>query len=228
MAEAGVGSRRYCETLIRDGRVVVDGQTVTVQGLRVDPVTSNVRLDGRTLRAERKIYLALNKPAGVLCTSRDTHGRKQLADLLPDAMPRLYSVGRLDKDSAGLLLLTNDGDFSLRLTHPRYKILKSYLVEVEGKVAPEDVRRLRRGVTHDGERLRAEKISNIRAERGQTRLLMVLAQGRKRQVRRMMTVVGHPVRRLTRVAIGQLRLGKLKSGQWRYLTDDEVHMLTPQ
>ena len=226
MAQAGVGSRRHCEALIEAGRVTVDGERVTVQGRRVDPATSDVRLDGRRLRVERKVYLAVNKPAGILCTSRDTHDRQQIGDLLPPSLPRLYSVGRLDKDSEGLLLLTNDGDFSLRLTHPRYKIPKTYLVEVEGRLTPAEVARLKRGVTHDGERLRAEKVFGLRVAGKNMRLQIVLAQGRKRQVRRMMTVIGHPVRRLIRVAIGSLRLGELKSGQWRYLTDEEIRMLT--
>ncbi len=226
LAEAGLGSRRHCEELIRAGRVVVDGQVITTQGVRVDPLTTRVSVDGRRLQAQRKVYLAINKPAGILCTSRDTHGRAQVTDLVPREMPRLYTVGRLDKDTDGLLILTNDGDFSLRLTHPRYKIPKTYLVEVDGRLNPRERQRLLRGVTHDGERLRAVKVFGVRFSRGQTRLQVVLTEGRKRQVRRMMTVIGHPVRRLTRVAIGHLQLGKLKSAQWRYLTDEEVHLLS--
>ncbi len=225
MAEAGAGSRRHCENLIRSGRVTVDGQTVTSMGYQVAPLSSQICLDGRRLQSQKKVYIALNKPPGILCTNQDTHGRCRVAELLPSSLPRVYPVGRLDKDSEGLLLLTNDGDFSLRLTHPRYKIAKTYHVEIEGRLTQQQTKRLVRGVVHDGEHLRAVSVSDVRVSAGKTNLKIVLAQGRKRQIRRMLSVVGHRVIRLRRTRVGPLCLGKLKSAQWRYLSDNEVQML---
>jgi 23S rRNA pseudouridine2605 synthase len=219
LAEAGLGSRRHCETLIQQGHVSVNGQPVTLLGTKVDPGKDRVTVAGRLVRIERKVYLALNKPAGVLCTSHDTHGRKRVLDLLPASLPRLFTVGRLDYDTEGLLFLTNDGTFSLRLTHPRYKMPKTYAVEVETGVTDAVRARLLAGVMSDGERLRAEKVS------GTTRLQVVLREGKKRQIRRMFQAVGHPVVRLTRLAVGSVELGNLKPGQWRNLTDEEIHTL---
>jgi 23S rRNA pseudouridine2605 synthase len=218
LAEAGLGSRRFCETLIEAGKISVNNQPATL-GSKVDPATDRVCLAGKPVNVERKIYIALNKPAGVLCTSRDTHGRKRVHDLLPATLPRLFTVGRLDCDTEGLLLLTNDGTFSLRLTHPRYKMSKTYAAEVQGALSAAKRGQLLAGVPSEGELLRAEKIT------GTTDLRIVLREGKKRQIRRMLAAVGHPVRKLTRLAIGSVELGNLKQGQWRYLTDEEVHTL---
>jgi 23S rRNA pseudouridine2605 synthase len=219
LAEAGLGSRRHCETLIQQGKVSVNGQPITLLGTKIDHGKDRVAVAGKPVRIERKIYLALNKPAGVLCTSHDTHGRKRVLDLLPASMPRLFNVGRLDYDTEGLLFLTNDGTFSLRLTHPRYKMPKTYAVEVETGLTEAARARLLAGVTSEGERLRAEKVS------GTTELQVVIREGKKRQIRRMFAVIGHPVVRLKRLAIGTVELGDLKQGQWRYLTNEEVHTL---
>jgi 23S rRNA pseudouridine2605 synthase len=219
LAEAGIGSRRHCETLIQRGDISVNGQPVTVLGTKIDPATDRVTLAGKPVVVERKVYIALNKPAGVLCTSHDTHGRKRVHDLLPASLPRLFTVGRLDYDTEGLLLLTNDGSFSLRLTHPRYKMPKTYAVEVKEALTKADRARLLDGVPSEGELLRAEKVS------GTTTLQLVIREGRKRQIRRMLAAVGHPVVRLTRLTIGTVELGNLKTGQWRYLTDEEVRTL---
>ncbi len=219
LAEAGLGSRRYCETLIQQGKVSVNGQPATTPGTKVDPGHDRILVDGQPLAIERKAYIALNKPPGVLCTSRDTHGRRCVRDLLPASLPRLFTVGRLDYDTEGLLFLTNDGTFSLRLTHPRYKMPKIYAVEVERALTGADRARLLAGVQSDGELLRAEKVS------GTTTLQLVIREGKKRQIRRMLGAIGHPVTRLTRLAIGSIELGQLKQGQWRYLTDEEVRTL---
>jgi 23S rRNA pseudouridine2605 synthase len=216
LAEAGLGSRRHCETLIQQGKICVNGQPATVLGTRIDPTQDRVTIAGKPVGIERKVYIALNKPAGVLCTSRDTHGRKRVHDLLPTTLPRLFTVGRLDYDTDGLLFLTNDGTFSLRLTHPRYKMPKTYAVEVEAPLTAADRARLLAGVPSEGEWLRTEKVS------GTTALKMVIREGKKRQIRRMLAAVGHPVARLTRLAIGTIELGNLKQGEWRYLTDEEV------
>jgi 23S rRNA pseudouridine2605 synthase len=219
LAEAGLGSRRYCETLIQQGKVSVNGQPATVLGTKIDPSTDHVVVAGKPVGIERKIYVALNKPTGVLCTSRDTHSRKRVHDLLPATLPRLFTVGRLDYDTEGLLFLTNDGTFSLRLTHPRYKMPKTYAVEVETPLTAADRARLLAGIQSEGERLRAEKVA------GTTALTIVIREGKKRQIRRMLAAVGHPVVRLTRLAIGTIELGNLKQGEWRYLTDEEVRTL---
>jgi 23S rRNA pseudouridine2605 synthase len=225
LAEAGVASRRRCEQLIRDGRVFVNGQPICRLGSQIDPDRDAVTVGGKPVVIERKIYLALHKPAGVLCTNRDTHGRERVLDLLPRSLPRLYTVGRLDKGTEGLLLLTNDGTFSLRLTHPRYKMSKTYWVEVEGKLKSAEITRLLRGVRSEGEWLRADRIFHVRAQSHGTELRLVLSQGRKRQIRRMMAAVGHPVKRLVRLAVGPVELGNLRKSQWRHLTHEEIQQL---
>lgn len=225
LAAAGVGSRRRCEALIRSGAVTVNGQVVQRLGTRIVPGRDRVAVEDQPVALERKVYIALHKPAGCLCTNRDTHGRRRVLDLLPADLPRLFSVGRLDANSEGLLLLTNDGEFALRLAHPRYKLPKTYQVEVAGHVTAATVQRLLDGVRSYGELLQAAAVRALRHVGDGTQLTLVLKQGKKRQVRRMMAVVGHPVRRLVRVAIGSLRLGELKPAQWRYLSDEEVRKL---
>ena len=219
LAEAGVGSRRHCAELIRPGKISVNGQPVTRLGTKIEPDKDHVTVAGKPVAVERKVYIAIHKPAGVVCTSHDTHGRKRVLDLLPKSRPRLYTVGRLDQDTEGLLLLTNDGTFSLRLTHPRYKMPKTYAVEVKGALTEVERARLLTGVRSEGEWLRAEKVS------GTTTLQLLIREGKKRQIRRMLAAVGHPVVRLRRLAIGSIELGNLKQGQWRYLTDEEVRTL---
>ena len=225
LAEAGVGSRRYCEQLIQQGKISVNGGPVTTLGTKIDPATDRVTVGSKPVAIQRKIYIALYKPAGVLCTSHDTQGRKRVLDLLPSSLPRLYTVGRLDQDTEGLLFLTNDGNFSLRLTHPRYKMPKTYLVEVEGEFKSEQTGCLLEGIQSEGELLRAEEVTQVRPRGRTTELRLVLGEGKKRQIRRMMAAVGHPVVRLTRLSIDTVNLGDLEKGQWRYLTDEEVHKL---
>jgi 23S rRNA pseudouridine2605 synthase len=225
LAEAGIASRRRSEDLIKDGRVSVNGQSVRLLGTKIDPERDSVCIDGKPVVRERKVYIALNKPAGFLCTSHDTHGRQRAVDLLPRSLPRVYTVGRLDKDTEGLLLLTNDGTFSLRLTHPRYKMSKTYLVEVEGELRRAEIAQLLQGVHSDGEMLHAEKIFQVHARNSTTRLRLVLNEGKKRQIRRMMAVIGHPVTRLVRLAVGPVELGNLGTSQWRHLTHEEVDRL---
>jgi 23S rRNA pseudouridine2605 synthase len=226
LAEAGLGSRRHCESLIAAGQVSINGQPVTTLGTKVDPAVDQVALGRRLLARERKIYVVLNKPAGVLCTSRDTQGRSRVLDLLPRDLPRLYTVGRLDRDTAGLLFLTNDGTFSLRLAHPRYKMPKTYLVEVEGALTSAAISRLLAGVDSDGERLRAARVFQVQPRGPTTELRVVLTEGKNRQIRRMMAAVGHPVRKLVRLAVGSFQLGELKPGQWRYLSNEEICKLS--
>ena len=225
LAEAGIASRRRCEELIEAGQVSVNGQLVRVLGTKIDPERDSVTTGGKPVVLERKVYIALHKPAGCVCTNSDTHGRKRAVDLLPRSLPRLYTVGRLDKDSEGLLFLTNDGTFSLRLTHPRYKMRKTYFVEVEGELKNAEIARLLKGVRSDGEVLHAEEIFQVRAQGQDTELRLVLSEGKKRQIRRMMAAVGHPVKRLVRLAVGPIQLGNLATSQWRHLTHEEVRKL---
>jgi 23S rRNA pseudouridine2605 synthase len=225
LAEAGIASRRRCEGLIESGRVSVNGQPVHLLGTKVDPQRDAVAVDGKTVVGESKVYIALNKPAGYVCTNHDTHGRKRAVDLLPRSLPRLYSVGRLDKETEGLLFLTNDGSFSLRLTHPRYKMTKTYFVEVEGELKSAEIERVLKGIRSEGELLCADKIFQVRVQENTTALRLVLSEGKKRQIRRMMAAVRHPVKRLVRLAVGPVELGNLAISQWRHLTHEEVGKL---
>jgi 23S rRNA pseudouridine2605 synthase len=225
LAEAGVASRRHCEQLIKEGRVFVNGQPAVLLGSKIDPERDSIAVDGKPVVIERKVYIALNKPVGFVCTNHDTHGRKRAVDLLPRSLPRLYSVGRLDKDTEGLLFLTNDGTFSLRLTHPRYKMSKTYFVEVEGELKSAEIERVLKGIRSEGELLCANKIFQVRVKENTTALQLVLSEGKKRQIRRMMAAVGHPVKRLVRLAVGPVELGNLAISQWRHLTHEEVGKL---
>ncbi|MSR65739.1 MAG: rRNA pseudouridine synthase [Verrucomicrobiae bacterium] len=225
LAEGGVASRRQCEELIRGGRIRVNGETVTAMGLKVSPVNDRILVDGKPVASQKKLYVALNKPAGYLCTSKDTHGRHTVFDLLPKSWPRLHTVGRLDYDTEGLLLLTNDGDFSLHLTHPRYKVPKQYEALINGILTSEQSTQLTAGMLIDNERMKADAVTNVRCLSRQTRFELVLTQGINRQIRRMLSALGHRVVRLKRLNIGSIELGSLKTGRWRFLTSAEVRKL---
>lgn len=231
LARAGVASRRHAETLMRDGRVRVNGQPATEPGIKILPGMDEVRVDGRLVSLPvSKVYVALHKPAGVVTTASDPQGRQMVLDLLPDTLraQRLFPVGRLDLDSEGLLLLTNDGDFALRLTHPRYEQEKEYHALVRGRPIPASLEPLRRGLLLPGE-TRPTAPARARSlrpgEHETTWLTVTLREGRKRQVRRMLAAVGYPVVRLVRVRVGPLNLGDLQPGQWRFLTAEEVARL---
>lgn len=220
LARAGIGSRRVCEDLIAEGKVTVNGE-VAVLGRRIDPDTDKVAVDGVPLSvAEGLVYYLLNKPAGVVSTAADPEGRRTVVDLVP-AEPRVYPVGRLDYETEGLLLLTNDGDLTHRLTHPSFGVEKEYLAEVEGTPTRGSIRTLREGVElEDG------TTSPARASLQPPNLLtLTIHEGRNRQVRRMCEAIGHPVKRLVRVRIGPLTDRTLKPGAWRALTTAEVRAL---
>ncbi len=226
LAACGLGSRRFCETLIAGGRVSVNGVPVVEQGCRVDPGCDSVAVDGRVCRQQAKRYLILNKPAGFLCTSRDPQGRRTFLSLLPPSGERLFSVGRLDHDSEGLLLVTNDGEFALRLAHPRHWVAKTYLVTIPGRLSARDGEGMKAGVVSDGETLQAERVEFLRVRpRGASEYRVILREGRKRQIRRMFAALGHKVLRLQRIAIGTLALGDLPAGKWRELTAAELALL---
>jgi len=224
LARAGFGSRRSCEELISAGRVKVNGRLATL-GDKVDPTRDVVVLNGATVNLDPNVrYLALHKPAGVVTTMRDPQGRRDIREFVPDE-PRVFPVGRLDLDSEGLLLLTNDGDLAQAVTHPRHGVEKEYLVEVQGTPTPKQLGALRRGVELDDGPARAAsvRIVDARGERGQ--LALVMTEGRKREVRRLLAAVDLPVARLVRVRIGPISLGRLKAGAVRDLTADEVLLL---
>jgi len=225
LAEAGVASRRAGEQLMVAGRVEVNGQQVAELGARIDPVHDRVTVDGKPVRARRRLYVALNKPRGLVCSRQDELGRKTVYGLLPREWSHLHTVGRLDYNSEGLIFLTNDGELSLRLTHPRYGVLKKYVATVEGRVAEETLGQFTRGVWHQGEQLKAEKARLISARQGQSVVELELAQGKNREVRRLFESQGLTVKRLQRVQIGKIRLGELRLGKWRTLTEPEIKSL---
>ena len=225
LAEAGVASRRAAEPLILAGRVQVNGQPVRVLGTRVEPERDAVTLDGKPVRARRKLYVALHKPVGCICSRRDESGRPTIYDFLPKEWQNLHSVGRLDFNTEGLLFLTNDGQFALRLTHPRYGVRKKYLATVEGCVEKAILERFLRGVWHAGEKLRARAASLISAGRRRSVVELELAEGKNREVRRLFESQGLAVKRLQRTQIGKIKLGELKPGRWRALTETEIKTL---
>jgi len=226
LAEAGVASRRRCEELMLAGHVEVDGEIVTRLGTKVDPRTAVIRVDGRRLppRTDR-VYLALNKPRGVVSTMSDPEGRRSLGDLLGSRPERLFHVGRLDTDTEGLILLTNDGDFAQKVAHPSYELEKTYVAEVEGVVAESTLRSLREGIVLDDGPVAVDSIRVVSTAVQRSIVELVIHQGRNRIVRRMLDAVGHPVRRLTRTRVGPVPLQGLKPGQMRDLTSDELGSL---
>jgi 23S rRNA pseudouridine2605 synthase len=220
LAQAGVGSRRAAEELIAAGRVKVNGRVAEL-GNRVDPERDRVEVDGVAVGvAPGLVYYLLNKPAGVVTTAADTHGRPTVLDLVP-AAPRVFSVGRLDQSTEGLLLLTNDGDLAHRLTHPSYGVDKEYLAEVEGSPSRGALRRLRDGVDLEDGPTAPARVALV----APTLIRITIHEGRKRQVRRMFDAVGHPVRRLVRTRIGPISDRRLGPGEWRALDTDEVRTL---
>ncbi len=223
LAAAGVGSRRSCEELIGAGRVEVDGEIVRRFGARVDPKTQVIRVDGKRIPAsEDLVYLALNKPPGVVSTMSDDRGRRTIADLVGDRSERLFHVGRLDYETEGLILLTNDGELAHRLAHPRYGVLKTYLAEVRGPVPRDLARRMTTGIDLEDGTVAADRFRVV--EQAGTRVMVeiTLHEGRKHVVRRMLAEAGHPVSRLVRTQVGPIGLGSLRQGATRRLTTSEV------
>lgn len=220
LARIGVGSRRLCEELIVDGRVTVNGE-VPVLGRRVDPSVDRVELDGVPLPVQPGlVHYLVNKPVGIVSTAEDTHGRPVVVSLVPDT-PRVFPVGRLDMDSEGLLILTNDGELAHRLTHPSFGVPKEYLVQVDGEPTPSDIARLRHGVELEDGPTAPARVSAV----APNLLRIVIHEGRNRQVRRMCDAIGHPVSRLVRTRIGPLADPTLRPGTFRKLTFDEVRNL---
>ncbi len=222
LAAAGLGSRRGCEELIRSGKVTVNGEVCLDLATTVGP-TDHVKVGNKLIHQEKPLYVMLNKPPGYVCTASDELGRRTIFELLPEKWPRLFNIGRLDKESEGLILLTNDGDLALRLTHPRYKIDKEYEVILDKPFDPAHREKLLKGVYIEGGRAKAESVHSI----GKNHLKIVLRQGLKRQIRLMLYDLGYEVKMLARTRIGQLRLD-VHRGKWRILDEREVKNLVKE
>ncbi len=227
LADAGIASRRAAEQLITGGRVAVNGKVVTELGTKVDPATDKVRFDGEPVRSKRRLYVALHKPPGYICTRNDPENRRVVSELLPKEWGHLHTIGRLDRASEGLLLLTNDGSFSLRVAHPRFGIRKIYWVIVTGFVDRQIVAKLTQGVREEGDFLKAERARVHDANNTHSTLELELAEGKNREVRRLLAACGFEVERLVRVSIGRVKLGDLPPGKWRTLTEPEIKSLLP-
>jgi len=226
LAQSGVASRRKCEELMLAGLVEVDGEVVTRLGTKVDPTTAVIRVDGRRLPpVSAHVYLVLNKPRGVVSTMSDPTGRRSLADFVADRPERLFHVGRLDTDTDGLILLTNDGDFAQRVAHPSYELDKTYVAEVDGVVTKAVLARLRDGVTLEDGPVQVGAARVVSTAQDRSIVELSIHEGRNRIVRRLLDEVGHPVRRLTRTAIGPVLLRGLRSGELRALSLDELGVL---
>jgi len=224
LARAGVGSRRACEALIEEGRVEVDGKVVTALGTRVDVLQQKIRVDGELKASHRQTYYMVNKPVGVVSTNRDPEGRRRVIDLIHSDL-RLFPVGRLDRTSEGLILVTNDGQLANRLTHPRYRVPKTYLVRVVGRISFAEIKQLAHGVHLAEGYAQPESVHIKRHHRQSTDLEIVLREGRNREIRRLLARVGHKVINLCRTAVGSIKLGSLPSGSYRKLTPAEVRKL---
>ncbi|KRW91928.1 RNA pseudouridine synthase [Alicyclobacillus tengchongensis] len=220
LAHAGVASRRKCESLIADGRVSVDGKTVTELGYKVDPARQVIAVDGKPIRLEAKVIILLNKPTAYVSTVSDPEGRRTVMSLLPKIEERLYPIGRLDYDTSGLLLFTNDGALTERLLHPSHHVEKVYRVTVQGRVNKEARQLLQQGVELD-DGLTAPAVVEVLRQGEESVVHLTIHEGRNRQVRRMFEALGLPVKRLKRIAFGPIALGHLKTGEWRMLEPDE-------
>jgi 23S rRNA pseudouridine2605 synthase len=225
LAEAGVASRRAGEQFILEGRVTVNGETIRQLGTRVDPIHDRVSVDGKPASIKRKLYVALHKPRGCVCSRKDEFDRPTVYELLPREWTGLYTVGRLDYDTEGLIFLTNDGEFALRLTHPRYEVRKKYVVTVEGRVAGEVLGRFTHGVFHAGEKLKADKARLVSSSLSRSVVELELTEGKNREVRRLFESQNMAIKRLQRLQIGKIKLGELKQGKWRTLTEPEIKSL---
>jgi len=229
LAQAGVASRREVDNMIAEGRIKVNGQVVQGLGYKIDDEKDRVEVEGRRVeREEGLIYLMLNKPPGYLVTLKDNFQRPTILQLLPSLSKRVFPVGRLDYDSSGLLLMMNDGELAYRLTHPRFKVPKAYLIKVRGEPDPSKLSRLEKGIYLDGKKTAPAKIAKIRSDPKKSLFKIEIYEGRKREVKRMFQAIGHKVLQLQRISFGGLRLGSLKAGKWRYLTRKEIDTLKKQ
>ena len=224
IAACGASSRRGADALIASGRVTVNGKAVTTMGPDIDSEKDIVCLDGKQLKAEtKKVYIMLNKPSGFISACRDDRGRKTVLSLVSEVEERIFPVGRLDYDTEGLLLLTNDGDFAYRCTHPAHEVEKEYLAIAAGQLSDASIDALRTGIMLDGVRTYPAQVEVKKRTQIETHLSITIHEGRNRQIRRMIEMVGSSVQYLKRISEGSLKLGDLKSGKWRWLTSDELN-----
>jgi len=225
LAQCGLGSRRDCEELITAGRVTISGEVADQLGATVDPSQQTVALDGERLKVERKKYFLLNKPTGFLCTANDPEGRRLVLDLFPEEGPRLFTVGRLDENTTGLLVVTNDGDLAQKLAHPRYRIFRTYQAQVAGQPRPEIYEQLKKGLFFTEGKFRVYSVKPLKRQKDSTWVEIVMTEGQNREIRRLFARVGHKIMKLQRTAYGPLRLGKLGIGEYRELTREELAAL---
>ncbi|HKP76059.1 MAG TPA: pseudouridine synthase, partial [Longimicrobiaceae bacterium] len=226
LAHSGVASRRAAEELIASGRVFVNGKSVTAPGTKIRPGVDRVEVEGQPVEVQPVTWIALHKPRGYVTTRLDPYGRKTVYELIPEKYHGLFHVGRLDRDSEGLLLLTNDGTLANRMLHPSYGVTKEYWADVEGKPTAEEMHRLTEGVEDEGDLMRAESVRRLhQTGDNQHRLSVVMREGKKREVRRMLEALGHPVARLIRRRFGPVAIGELKPGKWRVVADSELAAL---
>tara|TARA_Y100000739_G_scaffold44159_1_gene33794 strand:+ start:749 stop:1468 length:720 start_codon:yes stop_codon:yes gene_type:complete len=222
LSEAGVASRRQGEKLIVAGKITVDGQVVRLLGTKVDPAKCQISINGKLIRAKAKRFLALNKPPKILCTRQDTHKRPTVFDLLPNDFGHLFTVGRLDSDSEGLVLLTNDGEFCQAVAHPRHGMPKTYHVTLAKRIDSVVLKSLTTGLHEDGDFLKAKHAKLLYANNTRSQVELVLEEGKNREIRRMFKVLGYRVLLLQRIAVGPVKLGELPLGKWRVLSRAEI------
>ena len=226
LAKAGVASRRRAEELIRQGKVRVDGKVVAEMGIKVDPDTQDIECEGVPLASqEEKVYILLHKPSGYLSTVDDPQGRPIVTDLLKNIKKRVYPVGRLDLDTEGALLLTNDGALAQKILHPSHEVNKTYVAKVKGQPGKKRLNALSKGILLEGRKTWPASIEVLKVEAQSTTIQIIIHEGRKRQVRKMFEAIGHPVLKLKRTAYGQLELGKLGPGKYRFLTPGDMKFI---
>jgi 23S rRNA pseudouridine2605 synthase len=225
LAAAGVCSRRQAEKLIGAGRVAVDGEVITTPGSKVDPDRQRITVDGRPLASPALVYFLLNKPRGYVTTMNDPQGRPLVTALLKGVKERVFPVGRLDIDTEGALLLTNDGELAQKVLHPSHEIDRTYIARVSGSPTPESLNKLRRGIVLEGRKTWPAQLKVLGATGNSSRVEITIHEGRKRQVRKMFAAIGHPVLELTRTAYGKLTLGNLPTGHYRRLNDSDLRKL---
>lgn len=226
MATCGVASRRKSEKIILDGRVKVNGKIITELGTKINPEKDIVKVDNKIIELEENdIYILLNKPVGYVTTTKEQFGRKKVLDLIKGVKERIYPVGRLDYDTSGLLILTNDGELTYKLTHPSHEIKKTYIAIVRGVPTKSEIMKLRRGVVIDGYKTSKSEVEILKNYKNKSILKIIIHEGRNRQVRKMCESINHPVIELERVSIEDIQLGNLKVGEWRYLTNEEIKYL---
>lgn len=226
LSECGISSRRGCEELIKNGLVSVNNTIIREMGVKINPETDIVRYKGRIVKKNNKyIYIMLNKPKGYITTVKDEFNRPTVMDFVKSIGQKIYPVGRLDYNSSGLLLLTNDGDLAFKLTHPGHEIDKEYIVKVNGNPDEQSLKRLQNGILIDGRLTSPAKVRVVNSNKDYTILSFIIHEGRNRQIRKMCSTIGHEVLDLKRVAIGKIKLGGLKEGEWKHLSKWEVQYL---